>query len=210
MDTTTAARWALGGLLTAEGAVALRRFAERKRLFREAQARATATGRPLVVVGAPGNGAHTGLIEAYGCGDVCVDLVGCAGCPVSVAVDLTRESVARVAPDSAVVYVSCVLEYVTDIAAAWREILRMAGSAANAFVVPVGGYSLTSRFYPGAHWVIDAAPPSAPDLRYHAVTPASKLAYAAAVAGLAVASVRWTPRENPAPRRARRVRRRPR
>jgi hypothetical protein len=59
-----------------EGAAALQRFDDRKQTFAEASRQAAELGRTLVVVGAPRAGAHTRLIGAYGCGDVCVDLGG--------------------------------------------------------------------------------------------------------------------------------------
>lgn len=146
----TIARAALGGFVALELAGAATRFEARKHLYAAAQRRATETGRPLVVIGDPNTGMHTRLAAATGCGDVCLDLTGCPACPVGLAVDITRP-VAQVADDSAVVFVSCVLEYVNDPQAASREILRMAGSWENVFVVAVQSWTLTSLFYPGAH-----------------------------------------------------------
>ena len=77
---------------------------------------------PIVVVGDPDSGAHTRLYRAYSCGDLCVDKV------VQVA-DITPGPVPGIADDSAVVFVSCVLEYVGDAAAAVAELRRMAGAA---------------------------------------------------------------------------------
>lgn len=147
---TTAARVALAAAVGAEGIAALARFEDRKRQYAEAVAQARQMGRTLVVVGDPNSGAHTRLKAAYGCGDVCVDLTSCPACPVGVAVDLTRGRVEQVRDNSAVVYVSCVLEYVNDPAAAMREIFRMAGSPANVFIVPVQPWTVTAAMYPGA------------------------------------------------------------
>jgi len=66
--------------------------------------------------------------------------------------DITKGPIPDVADNSAVVFVSCVLEYVTDIKAALREISRIAGSADNVFVVTVQPWTLTARLYPGARW----------------------------------------------------------
>jgi hypothetical protein len=56
-----------------------------------------------------------------------------------------------------------VLEYVDDIEAAWREIMRAAGGdAENVFVVRVSPWCATSRLYPGARWVLHQAPPDGP------------------------------------------------
>ena len=114
------ARVALGGVALAEGAAAVRRFRERAEGFKAA-ARAAATGRPLVVIGDPDAGLHTRMARAYDCGDICVDLTGCPACPVGIAADITKGPI-DLASDSAVVDVSCVLEYVDDVGAAVQEI----------------------------------------------------------------------------------------
>jgi hypothetical protein len=114
--------------------------------------RAAALDRRLVVIGDPDAGMHTRLWRAYGCGDVCVDLNGCPKCPMTVVADITKGPIPDIADNSAVVFVSCVLEYVTDIDAALREISRIAGSADNVFVVTVQPWTLTARLYPGARW----------------------------------------------------------
>lgn len=138
-----------------EGRAARRRFRSREELFAAAEARARATGRTLVVVGDPHAGLHTRIVAAYPCGDVCVDLTGCPACPVGVAADLTHDRVERVPDDSAVVFVSCVFEYVTDPDAMWRECARMAGGdPANVFVATVQRDTLTGTLYPGARWSV--------------------------------------------------------
>lgn len=152
---TTGARVALALAAAAEGAAALERLAARRRSFAAASRRAAETGRRLVVVGNPDGGAHTRLVRAYGCGDVCLDLDGCPSCPSAEAVDLSSGAPSSVAADSAVVYVSCVLEYVPDPRAAARELMRMAGSADNLFVVAVQPWSATAALYPGAVSTVD-------------------------------------------------------
>lgn len=152
MDIHTFARITLGVSLLAEGGMALRRFEARRRGFEAATRRAAALGRPLVVVGDPDAGAHTRMVRAYDCGDLCLDLRGCPRCRVMQAADLTAGPVPGVADDSAVVFVSCVLEYVTDPVAAVAELQRMAGSPENLFLVFVEPWSLTASLYPGARW----------------------------------------------------------
>ena len=152
MHIRTLARIALGSTLLTEGGAALHRFETRRRLFEAAARRAYELGRPLVVVGDPDAGAHTRLVRAYGCGDLCLDLEGCPMCQVMQAADLTAGPVPGVADDSAVVFVSCVLEYVSDPEAALHELQRMAGSAENLFIVFVDSWSLTAALYPGARW----------------------------------------------------------
>ena len=152
MRLDTLARLALGGVLLAEGGIALRRFERRRRAFAAAARRAAELGRPLVVVGDPDAGAHTRLMRAYDCGELCIDLHGCPMCRVMQAADLTAGPVPGIAYDSAVVFVSCVLEYVSDPGAALHELQRMAGSAENLFIVFVDSWSLTAALYPGSRW----------------------------------------------------------
>lgn len=152
MRARTIARLVLGGAVAVETALALRRFETRRRVYDAAARRAVELGRPLVVVGDPDAGAHTRLARAYGCGDLCVDLRGCPQCRVMQAADVTQGPVPGVADDSAVVYVSCVLEYVADPSAALRELYRMAGSSENLFLVFVDPKSFTAALYPGAQW----------------------------------------------------------
>ena len=161
MRAQTLARLALGGVLLTEGGMALHRFEQRRRAFAAAARRAAELGRPLVVVGDPDAGAHTRLVRAYDCGDLCIDLHGCPSCQVMQAADLTTGPVPGIADDSAVVFVSCVLEYVADPEAALRELHRMAGAPDNLFLVFVEPWTLTAALYPGARWaVVDETPAS--------------------------------------------------
>ena len=143
---------ALASLAAIEAYGSMSRFASRTTLYQKASERAALLGRPLVVVGDPDGGAHTRLKRAYDCGDICLDLNGCNQCPVQHKVDLTQGPNGIVADDSAVVFVSCVLEYVGDYDKAAREILRMAGSPDNVFVAYVQDWTATAALYPGANW----------------------------------------------------------
>ena len=191
MRIQTFARLALGGALLAEGGMALRRFEHRRRAFAAAARRAAELGRPLVVVGDPDAGAHTRLMRAYDCGDLCIDLHGCPRCQAMQAADLTQGPIEGVADDSTVVYVSCVLEYVSDPEAALRELQRMAGSPDNLFLVFVEPWTLTAALYPGARWVaIDQDPAAMKPI----ATP-RKLATLGGLAGL-LALALWPTREH--------------
>jgi hypothetical protein len=147
-----AARVVLTYAALVEGAAALIRHRERAVAFEAAIERASALGRRLVVIGDPDAGLHTRLMRAYSCGDVCIDKNGCPACPVTIVADITQGPIDGVADDSAVVFVSCVLEYVQDLSPALLEISRMAGSADNVFIVTVQPWTLTARLYPGARW----------------------------------------------------------
>ncbi len=187
MNVRSFARVALGGALLAEGGMALRRFEARRRGFETAARRASALGRPLVVVGDPDAGAHTRLVRAYGCGDLCIDLQGCPMCRVMQAADLTVGPVPGVADDSAVVFVSCVLEYVSDVEVAIQELQRMAGSPENLFIVFVEPWSLTAALYPGARW---AGGQDGERISMTPITTTRKLAAAGGLLGLVTLAIR--------------------
>lgn len=178
MRTRTLARLVLGTAVLTEGGAALHRFEARRRLFEAATRRAHQLGRPLVVVGDPDAGAHTRLVRAYGCGDLCLDLEGCPMCRVMQAADLTAGPIPGVADDSVVVFVSCVLEYVSDTEAALYELLRMAGSRDNLFIVFVEPWTLTAALYPGARWA------GGPDGERIVMTPITAARKRAVVGGL--------------------------
>lgn len=159
------------------------RWRERRDEFAKAQARALATGRTLVVVGDPHGGMVTRALPAYGRGDVCLDLNACPACPVNEAVNLDTGR-ASVPDNSAVVYVSCVLEYVADPQASMREIGRMAGSPDNVFIVSVQPWTLAARFYPGARQTISRTADGG--IVASPVTTTQKVLLGGALLGLAV------------------------
>jgi hypothetical protein len=189
MTPRSAARLILAYVALVEGCAALIRFRERSLAFRTAAERADALGRRLIVIGDPDAGFHTRLMRAYGCGDVCVDMNGCPRCPVTVVADITKK-VPGVDDDSAVVFISCVLEYVADLNAALAEILRIAGSHDNIFLVFVQPWTLTARLYPGARWRGAANGPDEPGVAMTAVGLEEKVITSAAL-GLLAATAFW-------------------
>ena len=181
MNTRTLARLLLGGALALEGATALRRFRARRLAFEAASRRAVQLGRPLIVVGDPDAGAHTRLMRAYECGDLCIDLHGCPLCRSMKAADLTHGPIDGIADDSAVVFVSCVLEYVSDYEAALLELRRIAGASENLFLVFVEPWTLTAAIYPGARW---AGGNDAEAVVMHPVTKMRKLVTVSSIVAL--------------------------
>jgi hypothetical protein len=181
----TFARVTLGGLAVAEGALALQRWQQRRETYDRAARRAAELHRPLVVVGDPDAGAHTRLLRAYGCGDLCIDLNGCPLCKVVQVADLAAGPVPGVSDDTAVVFVSCVLEYIGDAAAAVRELRRMAGGPENLFTVSVQPWTLTAALYPGARWT---AVRDADEMRLTPVSPPQKALAVGTLAGLLAAA----------------------
>ena len=117
------------------------RMAARGREYQAAQQQAALSGLPLVVVGAPDGG----FTQGPGCGDVCIDIEGCA-CPMQIKADITKPL--PFDDDSCVVFVSCVLEYVDDLDAAMLELVRISGGRLH--IVGVEPWTLTAYLYPGA------------------------------------------------------------
>lgn len=150
------ALWLVAGVAAREAYLALGpRRAARRRLFAAAQRRARERGVPLIVLGAPRGGLVNVLAPDYGCGDTCIDLEGCEGCDRSVTG--RAEDVLPLVPDgSAVVFVSCTLEYVDDVDLVWSELQRIAGS--DLYVVRVEPWSLTAFFFPHAQRRILSVP----------------------------------------------------
>lgn len=112
--------------------------------YKQAYLMAAKLNRPLVVVGAPDGGVTAG----YGCGDIVVDLKETVLCPRSIQADVTKKLPMK--DNSAVVFVSCVLEYVDNLDAAMCELLRVAGSKDRLFIVRVEPWTATAYLYPGA------------------------------------------------------------
>jgi len=119
-----------------------RRRLRRAQVYAKALETAHELGRPLVVIGAPDGGATSG----YGCGDITIDLNGSKTCHNVLQVDITKGI--PLEDESAVIFCSCVLEYVSDCDAALREIQRVSGG--HAFFVGVEPWTLTAFLYPGA------------------------------------------------------------
>lgn len=131
------------------------RRVRRRQQYERALLRARETGKPLVVLGAPGTGAvNRTLGPDYGCGDLCIDLVGCEGCATSAA-GPAELVLPELEADSAVVFVSCTLEYVDDVDRVWSELQRVSGG--DLYLVTVEPVSLTAWLYPGARRIIGSA-----------------------------------------------------
>ena len=103
---------------------------------------------------------------------------------------ITNGPVPGLANDSAVVFVSCVLEYVSDPEAALQELKRIAGSSANLFVVFVEPWTLTAALYPGARWAGGPGEPLAGKVDMQPVTTVRKVATAGVLVGLLALAAR--------------------
>jgi hypothetical protein len=139
-------------------------------MFVKAKKRKEETGKPLLVVGEPGNGAWNKTFgHAYGCGDLCLDISGCHSCKNSVAAPL-EEQIRKMKTNSCVIYVSCTLEYmrsVSHLREVEHHLQRVSGG--DLFIVHIQPYSLISFVYEPRQipkWRIFKAPPYSKKIRY--------------------------------------------
>jgi hypothetical protein len=121
------------------------RKARRLDVYRRALATAQTLRRPLLVVGAPDHG----MTGDYACGDMTTDIECGSSCPNFFQSDITKTIPL---PDSSVVvFVSCVLEYVSNPALAIRELYRVSGG--QVYAVGVEPWTLAGWLYPGTRTV---------------------------------------------------------
>jgi len=150
-DARTIARLGLSGVAVAETAATWTRWEQRRRLFLAADKRARQQGRPLLVVLPRKEGWFNRSMRLYEYGARYPDIFRSHNAPVIVADTLAR-GVPAFADDSAVLYVACVLEYVTDLRRSMDEILRIAGEPENIYIVTVQPWTLTAALHPAARW----------------------------------------------------------
>lgn len=151
-------KWSAIAIGAREAYVALYSRRQRRRdLFNLAQARARETGKRLIVIGDPDSGiVNRFLGRDYDCGALCIDRNGCLSCPQYEQARL--EDVLPTLPtNSAVVYVSAVLEYVQDIDRVLAELQRI--SSGDLYVVTIKPWTLTSLLWPGSKRQFYEAPP---------------------------------------------------
>jgi hypothetical protein len=149
-DVRTLARLGLSGVAVAETAATWTRWEQRRRLFQAADARARQLGRPLLVVLPRKHGWFNRSMRLYEYGARYPDIFSRRNSPVIFADSLARGI--AVQDDSAVLYVACVLEYVTDLRRSMDEILRIAGEPENIYIVTVQPWTLTAALHPAARW----------------------------------------------------------
>lgn len=164
----------LAAIYAHHGALYVERRNNRRSYYARAKEISRRENRPLVVIGAPnGWGAGSGT---YSCGDVCVDKFGCDLCGAA-PFDLDTSSL-PLKDDGAVVFVSCVMEYVDDPYATFADILRVAGSEERIFIVHVQPNAIITftTYYPFMINRIESAPPLGPFVAttgYQSVLPRS-------------------------------------
>jgi hypothetical protein len=118
----------------------------RRKLFKLAEARSKFTGKKLVVVGDPDNGVGTKFTgRDYTCGDICVDITGCPGCPNGVKSDL-ESYLKTIDLNEHIIFISCTIEYIPDITNILEDLSKIPPE--NLFVVNIQWYNLCSYYYP--------------------------------------------------------------
>jgi len=122
----------------------------RQDLYKMAETRAKELNKPLVVFGDPHHGKGSRLyslfMDNYGCGDETIDLTGAPKCPNGIKSDIL-DYLKKQKSNSKVIFISCVLEYIDNIDEVIEELLRVAGSNENIFIVTVSEYTFAAYFY---------------------------------------------------------------
>ncbi len=149
-DARTIARLGLSGVAVAERAATWTRWEQRRRLFQAADERARQQGRPLIVVLPRKEGWMSRSMRLFEYGARYTDIFRDHKAPVIYADTLAHG--VPVQRDSAVVYVACVLEYVTDLRRSMDEIMRIAGDPENIYIVTVQPWTFTAALHPAARW----------------------------------------------------------
>ncbi len=130
--------------------VACHRKIRRRVLFQEAKTKSIQTGKPLIVIGDPDNGAFSKFTgRDYGEGDITIDITGCPGCTTGVKAR-AEDMLPGLDDNSCVIFISCVLEYVDDIKSLSRDIPRASGG--DYYIVNVEPYCLSAYYYFGKYF----------------------------------------------------------
>ncbi len=123
---------------------------DRRNIYNQAKLRSENLNKPLLVYGDPYNGQGSKIfnnfLKGYDCGDETIDLTGSPKCKNGVKSDILKHLQSKPS-NSAVIFVSCVLEYIDNIEEVIKEIIRVAGNLENIFVVTVSKYCLEAYFY---------------------------------------------------------------
>lgn len=128
----------------------IQRQNDRYSFYNLALKRSNELKRPLIVYGDPYNGTgskrYNTFMKTYGCGDETVDLTGSPKCPNGIKKDILEHLKSK--PDnSSVIFISCVLEYISHIDQVIPEILRVSGSWDNVLIVTINENTLSAYLY---------------------------------------------------------------
>lgn len=157
------------GLAAGEILITVRRRTKRRETWARAKACSRQTGKPLLVIGDPDASIHRTRGRDYGCGSGTMDPSGAPGCdpgiparwnmdgPIRPLHGTAETILPRMPTGSAVIFVSCVLEYVDDLELVWSELHRVSGG--DLYIVLIEPHALVmsgiSPVYPHkAKWRI--------------------------------------------------------
>lgn len=148
------------------------RYNNRSKYYNLALTQSKKTNKPLLVIGNPSSGPSNKVFGAnYGCGTMCIDIKGCTNCPNQEAIDIYNYLKKQPA-NSMTIFISYVLEYVSNIDETIKEIYRVAGSIDNIFIIHAHPWCITSHIAnssPGdakAVNIITGAPPVKKEITY--------------------------------------------
>ena len=143
---------------------------QRRDYYNRALRKSRETKKPLLVIGDPTKGMSCKWLGVvYGTGDICIDLEPSLGSSNVLKAEAI-EFLSNMKSNSAIIYVSCVLEYVPKIDTLIKEIERVAGDCKNIYLVHTKFYSPVSYLYhfendKSLH-VITQAPPTHKKIKY--------------------------------------------
>lgn len=124
---------------------------KRKTKYKEALQHSEKVNKKLIVIGAPFNGMMNSRFKIYGCGDICIDLIGCSGCKKTIKGDLI-EVLKKIPHNKYVIFESCVLEYINKKKEALDLINKVSGGhyySVRIFpsLFPIYFYKLKTRLF---------------------------------------------------------------
>lgn len=159
-----------------------RRNYRRYRYYKLAEKCSFDKKKPLLVIGSNSTGGLSSRIisgfdiNLYGCGDLCVDSLGCDLCPNSRS-EKIENVLLELNNNSYVIFISCVLEYVDDLPNIIKELERVSGG--DLFVVYIDNlfnfmtsatyFEWKSKSILSRKWVIQHAPPAYNNWKFYKV-----------------------------------------
>jgi hypothetical protein len=141
---------------------------QRRATFEQAAARASATHKQLIVLGDPEGTLSSRILgRSWQCGAICIDPKGCSQCggPSEHSIQGQPLDVLRtMGTGSAVIYDSGLFAKADDPQALAAEMVRVSGG--DIYMFDVNRFSLTSVFEPGRRRIMQALPPTDPQIAW--------------------------------------------
>jgi len=122
------------------------RQSDRKTNYLLALKQSKLTEKPLIIIGDTHNWKESRYHgPQYSQGDMTIDLLGCVKKICNTIESNAYEVLSKLKPNSAVIYISCTLEYIKDLKRTFKEIRRVSGD--DYYITYVKPYTLTAYFY---------------------------------------------------------------